>query len=126
MLLLIIDIVFCAWNEKDNYANGLKKDTIYPKLKSEIKEIFYVDSMVTVDIIGVSGVALVTVAYLMLQIEKMDSKGFLYSFLNAFGSAMILYSLAYNWNLASFVIEFFWILISSYGLWKWYSTRSQK
>jgi hypothetical protein len=82
--------------------------------------------METVDIIGVSGVALVIVAYLMLQLDKMDSKGFLYSFLNAFGSVMILYSLAYNWNLASFIIELFWILISFYGLWKWDDNRLQK
>jgi len=82
--------------------------------------------MVTVDIIGISGVALLIVAYFMLQIDKIDPKGFLYSFLNAFGSVMILYSLAYHWNLASFVIELFWIMISFYGLWKWYDRRFHK
>lgn len=76
-----------------------------------------------VDIIGIIGVAIVVITYLLLQLDKVDSKGFWYSFLNAFGSLMIIYSLMYNWNLASFFIEFFWILISLYGLWKWY--RSQ-
>ena len=79
-----------------------------------------------VDIIGVSGVGIIVVTYFLLQIDRMDSKGFWYSFLNAFGSLMILYSLMYNWNLASFVIEFFWILISLFGLWKWWKFKRCK
>lgn len=73
-----------------------------------------------VDIIGVIGVTIVVATYMLLQIDKINAKGFWYSFLNAFGSLFIVYSLTYNWNLASFIIEFFWILISLYGLWKWY------
>ena len=76
-----------------------------------------------VDTIGMFGVAIVVVTYFLLQIEKIDSKGFWYSFLNAFGSILILYSLTYNWNLASFFIEFFWIAISLFGLWKWYKRK---
>lgn len=73
-----------------------------------------------VDAIGVLGVGIVVVTYMLLQLEKVNPKGFLFSFLNAFGSLLILYSLTYNWNLASFLIEFFWIAISLYGIWKWY------
>ncbi len=76
-----------------------------------------------VDTIGMFGVAIVLITYFLLQIEKIDSKGFWYSFLNAFGSILILYSLTYNWNLASFFIEFFWIAISIFGLWKWYKRK---
>lgn len=79
-----------------------------------------------VDVIGIVGVAIVVATYFLLQSEKIDPKGFLYSFLNAFGSLLIMYSLLYNWNLASFVIEFFWILISLYGLRKWYRNKTQK
>ncbi len=79
----------------------------------------------TVDIIGIIGVAIVVVTYFLLQSEKIDSKSFLYSFLNAFGSLLIMYSLLYNWNLASFIIEIFWILISLYGLKKWYRNKRQ-
>jgi len=79
----------------------------------------------TVDVIGIIGVAIVVATYFLLQSEKIDSKGFLYSFLNAFGSLLIMYSLLYNWNLASFVIEIFWILISLYGLKKWYRNKRQ-
>ena len=79
-----------------------------------------------IDVVGIVGVAIVVVTYFLLQSEKIDSKGFLYSFLNAFGSLLIMYSLLYNWNLASFIIEFFWILISIYGLEKWYRSKRQK
>ena len=77
----------------------------------------------TIDVIGIVGVAIVVVTYFLLQSEKIDSKGFLYSFFNAFGSLFILYSLLYNWNLASFIIEFIWIVISLYGLKKWYRSK---
>ena len=78
-----------------------------------------------VDIIGMIGVMMAVITYLFLQMGKVDSKGFWYSFLNAFGSMLILYSLTYNWNLASFFIEFFWIGISLYGLLRWYVKRMQ-
>lgn len=73
-----------------------------------------------VDFIGISGVMIVVTAYALLQFEKIDPKLFIYSFMNTIGSMMILFSLIYNWNLASFLIELFWILISIYGLWRWW------
>ncbi|MBS4068532.1 MAG: hypothetical protein WC279_11465 [Sulfurimonas sp.] len=77
----------------------------------------------TVDVVGIVGVVIVVITYFLLQSEKIDSKGFLYSFLNAVGSLLVVYSLLYNWNLASFILEFFWILISLYGLRKWYRNK---
>jgi hypothetical protein len=68
------------------------------------------------DIIGISGVTLILITYFALQIEKMDPKGLLYSLMNLIGSSMILYSLFYTWNTASFIIEIFWIAISLFGL----------
>lgn len=79
----------------------------------------------TVDVVGMVGVVIVVITYFLLQSEKIDSKGFLYSFLNAVGSLLVVYSLLYNWNLASFILEFFWILISLYGLKKWYRNKMQ-
>ncbi len=79
----------------------------------------------TVDVVGIVGVAMVLATYFLLQSEKIDSKGFLYSFLNFVGALLIVYSLLYSWNLASFIIEFFWILISLYGLRKWYRNKIQ-
>jgi hypothetical protein len=77
----------------------------------------------TVDVVGIVGVAMVLATYFLLQSERIDSKGFLYSFLNLLGALFIVFSLLYSWNLASFIIEFFWILISLYGLKKWYRSK---
>jgi len=71
------------------------------------------------DLIGIIGVSFVLVTYYLLQVEKIDAKGFWYSFLNLFGAVLIMYSLLYNWNLASVIIEIFWIAISVYGVWKY-------
>ncbi len=79
--------------------------------------------MLLVNTIGIIGVAIIISVYFLLQLDRIDHKGFWYSFLNAFGSLMIIYSVFYNWNLASFIIEFFWIVISLYGLWKYYSLK---
>jgi len=73
-----------------------------------------------IDVIGVAGVAIIIAMYLMLQLEKIDPKSFSFSFLNLIGSLLIVVSLLKNWNLASFIIEFFWIMISVYGLYKFY------
>ncbi|MFA5454344.1 MAG: hypothetical protein WC272_03390 [Sulfurimonas sp.] len=78
-----------------------------------------------VDVVGIVGVAMVLATYFLLQSQKIDSKGFLYSFLNFLGALLIVYSLLYSWNLASFIIEFFWILISIYGLRKWYRNKTK-
>lgn len=72
------------------------------------------------DIIGVVGVSFVLATYYLLQFDKIDAKGFWYSFLNLFGAVLIMYSLLYNWNLASVIIEVFWIGISAYGVWKYF------
>ena len=77
------------------------------------------------DIIGVIGVSFVLITYYLLQFDKIDSKGFWYSFLNLFGAVLIMYSLLYNWNLASVIIEIFWIAISAYGVWKYFKRTAK-
>jgi len=67
------------------------------------------------NIVGVIGVALILIAYFLLQVEKMSSRGLWYNIINLIGAIMILISLYRFWNLASFVIEIFWIAISIYG-----------
>ena len=71
------------------------------------------------DIVGTIGVLLIVFVYLLLQVERLDPKGLLYSLSNAIGSIMILYSLLDHWNLASVVIEVFWILISLFGVYRY-------
>jgi len=73
-----------------------------------------------IDIIGSIGVFIVVVIYFLLQINKISSDDLKYSLLNILGSLLIVYSLIHNWNFASFMIEFFWILISFIGVYKYF------
>jgi hypothetical protein len=68
------------------------------------------------DAVGAAGVSVIIVTYLLLQTGRMDSRGAAYSILNAAGSASIIVSLWFNFNLAAFIVEFFWLLISIYGI----------
>ena len=73
------------------------------------------------DFIGLTGVALLIVTYALLQLDKIDPKGFWYSFNNMMVAILVTVSLVYTPNLASLVIEFFWFIISVFGLWKFYT-----
>jgi hypothetical protein len=68
------------------------------------------------DAVGIIGAALLMVAYLLLQINKLQSNGLAYSLLNAIGALLIVFSLLVNFNLAAFLIEVFWVLISLIGI----------
>lgn len=68
------------------------------------------------DFVGNIGVALILGSYLLLQIDRINSKSVAYSVGNAIGAVLILVSLCFAFNLSSFVIEIFWLLISLYGL----------
>jgi hypothetical protein len=76
------------------------------------------------DIIGTIGVVIIIITYLLLQLEKINSTDLLYSILNIIGSLLIVYSLLFNWNFSSFLIEFFWILISLYGVFKYFRNKN--
>lgn len=73
-----------------------------------------------IDVISSMGTLLIVLTYLLLQINKIQSHSFLYSFLNLLGALLLAYSLLYNWNFASFMIEVFWIIISLIGLVKYF------
>lgn len=70
------------------------------------------------DIIGCFGTIIVLVAYIMLQMRKLDSHHALFSFLNLAGGLMILVSLYYCWNLAAVAMEVAWVIISGFGMFK--------
>ncbi len=78
------------------------------------------------DTIGMIGVAMVVFAYFLLQIEKVTIHHIAYSILNIFGSSLILVSLFVNFNLASVVIEGFWVLISLIGVVRFLKTKFKK
>ena len=80
--------------------------------------------MITVpDIIGFTGVALLIVTYALLQLERIDPKGFWYSFNNLVVAILVTVSLVYTPNLASLVIEFFWFIISAYGNYMYFKRK---
>lgn len=75
-----------------------------------------IDIMFISEIIGLIGVALVISSYFLLQQEIFSSDSSGYLCFNLVGSLMLLFSLYYNWNLASVVIECLWFIITVYGI----------
>ncbi len=78
------------------------------------------------DLLGIIGVVLIVATYMLLQLEKLYATSFLYSATNGLGALLILVSLIYEFNLSAFIIEAFWLLISTYGIARYLSrTRSR-
>ena len=75
------------------------------------------------DITGSLGVTIIILTYILLQGERIRSEQLAYSLLNAAGAALILISLYYTFNLPSFIVEFFWLLISLFGVGKYLVRR---
>ena len=79
------------------------------------------------DFIGLSGVLIVLIAYILLSIHKMSAKSYSYFGLNALGSFLIMYSLFHEWNLSAFMMEFCWFLVSLYGVFSvWRAAKKAK
>jgi len=70
------------------------------------------------DLLGLVGVALIVVMYVLLQTGRTAADRPSFSVGNAAGSGLILISLAYDFNFAAALIEVFWLLISLFGLWR--------
>ena len=69
-------------------------------------------------IIGFIGMVFIVYAYLLLQIKKYTITSFSYQLLNLIGAILLLISLCEHFNLGSFIIEVFWIIITLYGMYK--------
>lgn len=72
------------------------------------------------DAIGSVGVGIIILTYVALQTGKIKSEALAYSILNAVGATLIIASLVYSFNLSAFIVEFFWVLISLYGIAKYF------
>ncbi len=72
------------------------------------------------DILGTAGVAVIILTYILLQLERVRSDHLAYSLLNAVGAVLILISLYFSFNFPAFVVEFFWLLISLFGIGKYF------
>jgi len=68
--------------------------------------------------LGIVGVVFIVGTYLMLQTSRISSDGVWFSALNGGGASLVLVSLMFDFNLAAFFVEFFWLLISIIGLWR--------
>jgi hypothetical protein len=68
------------------------------------------------DMLGIVGDILTILMYFLLQINYISSKNIMYSFVNFVGSVLIVISLLYKWNLPSFIINFFWAILSLLGV----------
>jgi len=75
------------------------------------------------DLVGNVGVVIMIVAYLLLQLNRLDSNAPAYSLLNAFGAGLVILSLTVNFNLSAFILEVFWVLISLIGVYRYLRTR---
>lgn len=68
------------------------------------------------DLIGVCGTLMVGLAYLATQMRWMNSDDLAFPVVNLIGSLLIGFSLWHNFNLASALMEGFWIVISLIGI----------
>jgi membrane-associated HD superfamily phosphohydrolase len=68
------------------------------------------------DLIGNTGVLLMVIAYLLLQLERLSSSAVSYLLLNTVGAVLVIISLRFRFNLSAFLMEACWLLISLYGL----------
>ena len=73
-----------------------------------------------IDGVGLIGSFLVVLSYYLLQLERIHPKSLSYNVINLAGAVLLLFSLCFKFNLASFVIELFWIGASLIGLWKYW------
>ena len=77
------------------------------------------------DFIGSIGVGIIIFTYILLQLGKVRSTQLVYSLLNAIGASLIIFSLFYNFNFSAFIVEFFWVLISIYGIADYFWKQNQ-
>lgn len=68
------------------------------------------------NILGLIGAVLFVVAYAGMHLEKLDPHGVTALLMNLIGAVLVLISLAYDFNLPSFVLETIWGLVAAYGL----------
>jgi hypothetical protein len=76
-----------------------------------------------VDAVGTAGTLLVVLAYLATQMRVLDATGLIFPVVNLAGSLLITVSLWVNFNLASALMEGFWIAISLFGIARWATER---
>jgi len=75
------------------------------------------------DLIGLIGVVAYLAAYFGVQLMGWSPESPRYFALNALGPACILVSLTHSFNLASFVTQCTWLLVTFFGWWRTWRRR---
>ena len=75
------------------------------------------------DFIGLSGMLLLVSTFFLLQTDRIDPKGFYYSFFNLLVALFLGINLYYKPVLANIVLEIFWATMSCWGMYKWYKAN---
>lgn len=75
------------------------------------------------DAAGVIGSIIVIIAYFATQAGWLAANDPRFAWANLVGAVLIILSLTVDWNLAAFVMEVFWIVISAFGLVRHYRTK---
>lgn len=65
---------------------------------------------------GLLGAIITLAAYFLLETGRINPHRPLYPLFNLLGALLLIVSLLRFWNLASFLINVFWVAISLYGL----------
>jgi len=84
------------------------------------------ESFTIADAIGSFGTLIVLAAYFATQMRMMNSDDLAFPVINLVGSVLITYSLTQNFNLASMLMEGFWIVISMIGIVQYFRLRRTK
>jgi predicted membrane protein len=74
-------------------------------------------------VIGTIGMACVVFAYFAIERDWLDNKDVRLYVINLIGAILLLISLLINFNLGSFIIEIFWIIISIMGIVNHYKAK---
>jgi predicted membrane protein len=74
--------------------------------------------------ISMIGMACVVFAYFAIERGWLDNKNIKLYVINLIGALLLLISLLINFNLGSFIIEIFWIIISMMGIINYYKIKN--
>jgi hypothetical protein len=66
--------------------------------------------------VGLVGVFLILIGYAGVQLGKLDPRALIALLLNFIGAALVLVSLAFDFNLSAVIMEGIWVALALYGL----------
>lgn len=78
------------------------------------------------DFLGYCGVAMIVAGYFWHQTRDVSRADWRHPALNGVGAALLLYSLAFRPNPPSIAIEFIWLMISGFGIWRALRARARQ